>query len=223
MQAANPADDRPATSVLQVGTLPVQAISAPASTRAPYIPTFTDTPTLFPIPLGKDFRTQVRMIEEKWRRQFPLVQYRPIRIATTERSTTLDAPVGEAGTTRWDPVFGESVDPAMTVLTQPHLSADYNAFDNEIFGDAVPINLRINIDVSDEDLKRWGFEKKADAIVAVPASLLDTASLTVQAGDRFTFAAQEYVVKGIGFDGQWKNTDVWLYIMLNCTTRRIGS
>ena len=73
------------------------------------------------------------------------------------------------------------------------------------------------------DLKRYGFDKFRDLLAFSPLSLLDKLSLTVEVGDYFVWDGDEYEVLQYSRDGYWKNSNVRLYLVMNCENRRQGS
>ena len=190
-----------------------------------YLPPNPTEATTFPVAYGKDISLAIRMIEEKWTRHFPLLDYYPLLKATDPASPNEDSPTGEQpGNTVFDPIWGEAIPAAMaTSWEQPHANDIPDAPRPELLGTAIPLRMRVFREARDMDLKRWGFDKVRDLLAAVPLSLLDTNGITCQPGDYFTWDGDDYEVMQYSRDGYWKNTNVRLYIVLNCETRRKGS
>lgn len=197
-----------------------------------YLPPPNTEDTTIPIPLGKDFYLQVRLAEQKWKRGFfPTITYRPLASAVTMEPTAPAVsdgavPVGEAGTTAFDPLYGEAVDPQMIVdgaWRQPHLSGDLQAADPEVYEDDVQFRARIFVESTDTELHFFGFEKNLGIIVAVPASILDEVEVTAKNGDLILWAGNWYEVILVGPPNRWLNTSTALYLAMNCQTKRKGS
>lgn len=190
----------------------------------PYLPPANSNPTNFPTVGSRDLAFQVRMIEAKWTRFFPLIQYNPIIMATTPATPgDPNIPVGEDGATKFDPLWNESVDPALDTWVQPHLSGTVKANDVNVYADAVPIRMRVFAEPIDGDLKDWGIEKKLDLTVVVPTSMLDTGGVTAHPGDWFEWEGDPYEVQQLGQNNRWMNTAAMLYLLLNCASKRGGS
>jgi hypothetical protein len=187
----------------------------------PYLPPSALQVQQIPQSFGKDLRTIIRTIEERYRRHTQ-VPYYALRRDLTE-VTSLSTPVGEAGTTKFDPLYGESVDPDMTTVEQAHGSGTYSVADVDLFDDPVNIWARVRRDAKNTDLQRWGFDKVRDLIVYIPCSTLDAAGITVKAGDKFVWNSEDYNVIEFNQDGYWYNTNVALYVVINAEHRRFGS
>jgi len=189
----------------------------------PYLPPQSTEDTNFPEAFGKDLRTQIRMIDEQYKRMFPLIDYYQIRKAVTPAANANQI-VGEATNTKFDPMWGESVDPTMANWTQPHLSNPVLQTQAvEVFDPPIQINARCQRDGLEKELKKYGFDQVRDLIVFIPLSLLDANGITCNAGDKFRWDDHEYTVKQVERVGYWKNTNVRLYILLNCDHLRPGS
>jgi hypothetical protein len=189
-----------------------------------YLPPNPTEETAFPVSYGKDIALAIRMIEEKWQRHFPPLDYYPLLKAVTPAEPNEDSPVGETGTTVYDPIWGEAIPESMaTGWEQPHADALPNAPRPELHGSALQVHLRIQREARDMDLKRYGFDKFRDLLAFSPLSLLDKLSLTVEVGDYFVWDGDEYEVLQYSRDGYWKNSNVRLYLVMNCENRRQGS
>lgn len=182
-----------------------------------------DNSTQFPSGT-KDADFQVRMMEAKWKRFFPIVVYHPILKATKPANpANLNVPANESGATGFDGLWNESIDSTSVSWTQPHLSGTTIAAPVEVYGSPVSINMREYAEDVDGDLKDWGIEKKLDLTVTVPASLLTSAGVTAQPGDWFLWANDPYEVRQVGLNRRYLNTPRVFYAVLNCTSKRQGS
>jgi hypothetical protein len=181
---------------------------------------------VFPRVNAKDLQSQIRLIEEQYRRFYPLIQYSCLKKAVTPSAPTLTGDrlvVGKAGTTKFDPVWGESVDSAAVEWSQPHATAGtVPAADVELYHTPVPINARVQRINKETQLKKYGFDKVRDLTLFIPLSLLDRAAITVKNGDLFDWNAHSYTVIEQNTNGYWKNTDLSLYMVMNCEQRRRG-
>lgn len=197
----------------------------------PYLPPDIVENTTLPLPLGKDFLLQVRMIADKWKRGFfPEVTYRRLSKTTTMQpdapEVTDGVPVGVSGQSAFDPLYGETVDPQMLAegnWRQPHLSGDLHAADPEVYLADVLVRARVQVETQDSDLHPWGFEKNLGIMVVIPASLLDEVSVTSQPGDLILWGGDWFEVIQVGPPNRWLNTTTALYIAMNCQTKRRGS
>jgi hypothetical protein len=178
----------------------------------------------FPKTWDKDLRLQVRMIVEKWTRMFPAADYFTLKKAVTKDATSQHAPVGAVGTTKFDPVYGETVDSAMgSNWVQPHLSGTVKAANVDLFDSPVKIPRRTQRTAKELELKRWGFDKVRTMIVTIPSYFFDLHGITVVAGDNLAWNGERFTVLQFNGDGYWKNSNVPLYLILNVEHARVGS
>lgn len=192
----------------------------------PYLPNPAALETSFPKVNTKDMAFQIRLIEEMYRRKFPLISYSCLKIAVNPTSITPNgdrAPVGAPGTTKFDPVWNEAVDPLQTSWKQPHATAgNVLATDVEQFTDPIGINARVQRISKETELKKYGFDKVRDLTLFIPLTLLDRKGIKVKHGDKFDWAEKSYTVLDFNTNGYWKNTDLAMYMVLNCEHRRRG-
>lgn len=193
----------------------------------PYLPIIAPEETSFPKADTRDLAFQIRAIEELYRRQAPAILYYQLNKAptptTTPAATQDRTPVGDAGTTKFDPIWGEVVaDTAEWVQPQGTAGA-VSPNENEVFFDPVRINARVQRISKETELKKYGFDKVRDLTLFVPLSILDTFAITVTHGDKFVWNGDEYTVLELNLSGYWKNTDVSLYMAINAEHRRKGS
>lgn len=193
-----------------------------------YLPFSLIDETVFPLAYGKDLLQALSIVEEKWARFYPRVNYYSLNKSITPMvEDNVDQPVGEPGTTAFDPLWGEVVDPQMLVSgwTQPHRDeSDTLAAGNpEQFLDPVKLHAQIRREAKDQELKKLGFDEVRTLLLTIPLSLLDRADVTVQHGDRIVLDNETYRVEQFTTTGYWKNTNVRIYMVLNCQHARFGS
>jgi len=187
----------------------------------PYLPPLRLTDTAFPEALGQDVLTAIQMIEERWRLTYPLVQY----TAIDARATPVASPnelSGESGATKFDPLWGESVPATGTVWAQPHQSGGTGVAPS-VYRQPVSLRCRIQRTMREDDLKKLGFDRLRKLIATIPTSLLDAADIAVHAGDRFIWNGEPYEIVQHHPRGWWHNSNVNLYLVMNCESARRGS
>lgn len=197
-----------------------------------YLPAPTNETIQFPLPRAKDYALQIRMIEQKWMRFYPLITYYPILKATTVNTDPTGASlIGTEGSTIFDPIYGESIDPTLLTVgwEQPHGSVTYHTAEVDVFADPVQVNARILVAATDVELHKFGFDRQLDLIIIIPASILDSVSVTMQAGDKFRWGegdgnrGGEYTIIELSENKRYLNTATMLYVAGNCKSRRKGS
>jgi hypothetical protein len=189
-----------------------------------YLPPSPTDPTTWPEEYGSDIAVQIRLIDEKWRRTFPLLSYYGLKKATTPATDT-DTPVGESGRTQFDPIWGEAVPATMatTGWVQPHGDAVADAANPELFEVPLKMNFRVQRIAKDKDLKKYGFDQMRDLLLFIPLSILDDNGVTVKPGDYVVWDGDKYAVLQDNRVGYWGNTNVRLYMALNCVHLKEGS
>lgn len=189
-----------------------------------YLPPSPTDPTAWPEEYGKDIAVQIRLIAEKWKRQFPLLSYYGIKKATTP-AVDPDTPVGESGRTQFDPVWGEAVPESMasTGWVQPHGDATADAANPELFEVPIKMNFRVQRITKEMDLKKYGFDQIRDLSLFIPLSILDDNGVTVKPGDYVVWDGDKYAVLQDNRVGYWHNSNVRLYMALNCEHLREGA
>lgn len=176
-----------------------------------------------------DFQMQVSVIRERFLRFHPLIPYRVLKLAPTpqpEREANADPIVGVPGTTRYDPLWKESVDARVgDSWAQPHASTtlDATAVAADLFEPAVNIPSRVTRTALDSELHKYGFDRVRDLLVTIPTVFLDELGITVKAGDVVEWDGDEYTILQETAQGFWYNTSVRLYVVCNCEHRRKGS
>ena len=194
----------------------------------PYLPQDYLHDTAFPRAWGKDLHTQMRMVEERWRRFFPRIEYYQIKVATTQVARLGDIS-GEPGTTRYDTLYGESVDPSMATWDQPHLSAEVApqaplaATDVDQFEDPVTLHARVQRLSKEYEHKLHGTDEVRDLLLVVPQSSLDRLAVIVSPGDKFIWDGDWYLVMPTKDDAYWKNSNNRLFRFIAAEHLRIGS
>jgi len=208
-----------------------------STVNAPYLPPKYTQGTEFPKAFGRDLHTQIRLIEERWKRYFPEIDYYPrlqnigIADATPDtRNPEIAAPVSptDPAAGGFDRLWGESVDRQMADVDQwdqPHLSGTLDATtEAEGFQAPVKIHAQIKREVDKKRaLELYGFDDVRDIIAVIPASVLDACGFRVKEGDKFIWDGQEYDVYQNAGGGWWKNSNIRLFRVLNCESKRLGS
>jgi len=192
----------------------------------PYLPSIPTEQTEFPEAWAKDVRTQIGLIEGQYKRFFPRRAYYAIKKNPTAQDAQLD-PVGAPGTTAFDPMWREAVDPNMSVWTQPHGSPDFKAAGVEVYAPPVWMNFRLQRNARKDELQKYGFDRVWDLLIHIPCSILDASQVTVQVGDYFNWAFNgkddQYAVMQFSPSGWWKNSNIFLYVTCNVKNKRPGS
>lgn len=195
----------------------------------PYLPSVRPSdPTAFPEQSGKDLDMDVRLIQELWETVYPLVPYVMIDRRTTPVAD-VNTLTGEAGASKFDPLWGESQDANRTTWRQPHgTDGAVKAADVEVFKTPVSLHMQVNpVTETRPDLHKYGFDEDDRRIgrllVTIPCSLLDNGNVVCTAGDLVKWEGDEFLVLKTRLTGYWKNTNVRLYMSLLCDHRRHGS
>lgn len=193
-----------------------------------YLPEIYTHQTELPHAYDKDLFVQIRMIEERYRRYAPKIEYFPFRGDVTASATLpagLPTVVGEAGGSALDTLWGETVPSAqMTsgVWAQPH-DGTGAAANPELFYPVVIFNGRIQREAKEKELKKYGFDQVRDLLLFLPTSRLDAAGITARAGDEFIWDGFRYIVLQAEATGYWKNTNLTLHVVMNCVQKKAGS
>ena len=186
-------------------------------------------PTGFGPSASKDLRFQERLIAAKWRAQFAAsaLSYRSLLKAPTDVDAGAQpaAVSGGTGTTRFDPLYGESIDPDVGgSWRQAQGSGDLDAGAVEAYAPAVAIPARVNLTPTEDDLKRHGFERDVTMVADVPAAVLDDAGVAAKPGDVADVGGLRYVVTGVNvLRSRWLNTFTPLFVAVGCRAKRQGS
>ena len=192
----------------------------------PYLPAFTSETTVFPLEQAKDFELQVRLANELYRRKFPQLEYHSLNKATTVATVVANgdrAPVGETGTTKFDPVWGESVNAPNGKWEQPHGTAGVVAATAvELFAEPQHIHFRVQRINKEVELRKYGFDKVRLLTMFTPVSLLDEAGVTIKHGDKIRWNGDYFKVEDFNLNGYWKNTDIPMYMVMNLDHYRLG-
>lgn len=193
-----------------------------------YLPELYTHQTVFPTAFAKDLHMQVRLIRERWHRFYPLIDYYPFRGDVTPATTPSADPlnvVGEAGGSAFDPLYGETVDAAQSVdgvWRQPHGSAGVAA-NPEIFYPMTRLNGQLRREAKQKELKHYGFDQIRDVLLIIPTGIMDEKGLIGRPGDEFVWDGDRYGVLQVDTSGYWKNTNLRLYVVMNCEHRKAGS
>jgi hypothetical protein len=105
----------------------------------------------------------------------------------------------------------------------PEGSTQPKATEVDVFKDPISIRMQFTRRARDSALKRWGFDRVRDILVTIPVFALDQRGITCLAGDKIVWDDNEYIVLQQSLEGYWGNTNLRLYMILNCENRRKGS
>jgi hypothetical protein len=190
----------------------------------PYLPPALIDDQPFPQAWGRDFFLQVRMVNSQYRRHYSWADYYQLKIAPTAADSSFD-PIGDAGTTKFDPLYGESVDSTLTAWKQPHgTNGAVKAAGVDLFYDPIRIPRKFRKDTRDEELHKYGFDLTRKATVTIPAALLDEVGITVHAGDKLRWNNEEFNVLQTAPAGWWPgSSNLFLFMVLSVEHRRRGS
>jgi hypothetical protein len=190
--------------------------------------------TTFPLAYAKDLLFAAARTREMYVRFKPKIDYFTLRIAVTpaaDAPDTTHALVGETGTTKFDPLWGEAVpveNPGDTTWKQPH-GTDPTAgnvivaTNPELFDGPFVLHANVRREARENELKKLGFDRIRDLLITIPTILLDESGIEAHAGDQFIWDGDRYVVMQEDSGGYWKNTNVRLYRTLNCEHLHSGS
>jgi hypothetical protein len=194
----------------------------------PYLPPALIEEAKFPKSWDRDIQMQIRLIADQYKRFYPAADYFSLSIQITPADANSD-PVGTPGTTLFDPVYGESVDPTMTQWSQPQLSAvvtggaGFQSADVEVFLPCVRVPRRFQLTSREDDLKLYGFDRVRHGIVFIPASILDDFGITVNVGDKIRWNNEDFKVCQESPAGMWRDSNIFLFRALAVEHYRHGS
>jgi hypothetical protein len=167
----------------------------------------------------------IRQSEELWRTTYPKIAYMSLLKAATAVADT-NTLTGAAGTTQFDPLWGEAVPANMgATWQQPHANAnpEVKASDPSLYSPAIDIHARIQRTAREDFLKKVGFDRVRSLLVTIPSSMCDAVGLNPKAGDRFMWDGELYHVLQYSPLGWWMNTNTKLYVVMNCAHEHRGS
>ncbi len=199
-----------------------------------YIPPEVLQRTDFPEASGEDLLQDIGLIEEAWDIHFPTIQYFQLDKRTTSIKNTDDDQIdlsktsGESGASKFDTLWGESIDASKTTWVQPQgTDGDVVATDPEVFKPAVAMRARVRRIIKDMKLEKYGIDSNdkwiGGVLVIMPCSLLDKALVTCISGDKLLWDTDYYLVVEPKRGGWWKSTNVPLYVTLVCEHLHHGS
>lgn len=220
----------------------------PQAQREKYIPDKSENPTIFPIPRERDFFFHARKIKEQWKRFYPIINLRTLKLfPTTLYDETPEEIAAEAegndrfkpipavsrksgrgtGGTEVDPLYGESVPKGSSAYwQQPHSSVESPTPDAEKWNeyrDPVEVHVFVRVQVNEYVLQRWGIDEDYDIIAIFNTPELDDRGILISVGDRFLWQGQEYEIHQRKADGWWMQTDLFMHLITNCKRVRRGS
>jgi hypothetical protein len=199
-----------------------------------YLPVEVLQRTVLPEGDDEDILTDILEIEELWTGFYPIIQYYPLDKRTTslrntgDGSLNVDTLVGESGASKFDMLWGESMDPGQTTWVQPQGTAGaVKANDVEVFKAPIPVNARVTVVRKHQKLEKYGFDTNdkwiGQLIVSIPVSILDRLGIYAQPGDKLLWDSDFFTVFSPSRTGLWKNTNIQLYVNLLCPRLRHGS
>lgn len=174
-----------------------------------------------------DILTQLGLITEKWKRFFPALDYYQL-LHTPNTPATLDEPVGTAGETMVDDLWGEDIPATLTAeWVQPHGDAieslAHDATDCRRYADPIQVHFSVLREATEYQLKKMGIDQMKDLIITTPILHLDERGVTMRIGDYFWWQGDKYEVEEVQNKGYWKNSSIYLYLLGNCKRMREGS
>ena len=170
----------------------------------------------------EDLMTVVSGIKERWEFSYPRVEYKSIsRMATPSAST--EALSGVTGSTKVDPLWGESVDSSLTTWQQPHHSSTIVTSDPAVYSKPKSVHCRIERGVRKSQMEKYGFDPVRNMVGTIPTVCLDEMSISVSPGDRIRWAGDWYEVLQCFNYGWYFNTNIPLYVIMSLQSARIGS
>lgn len=199
--------------------------------RGSYLPIDVLEYTEFPKPNSKDILQQIRMIEDLWKHQMPQVEYYNIKKAPTpplnvDDEVDKNVLSGEDGTTKFDPLWGESVPDSVAATgewAQPHGNDAHSVNTREKYESVVLLHAKVQREAKERQLKKWGFDEMRDLVLTIPVSLLDRFGVKVEPGDQFVWDGERYTVLQKRRDGYFFNSNVRLYVVIMAEHYREGS
>lgn len=190
----------------------------------PYLPKSNPQDTVFPT-IGLDVAWVHNTLLEKWKRFYPIVSYYQIdvtpTVAVSDGNVVTDMVTGIAGKTRVDDLWGEDVIVNNNDWIQPHSTVESPLADStntRIFKEVVLINVHVNLEPTEQLLRRMGIEEEKVILATFPLVLLDEKDVIVSVGDIFKWGGTTYEILTNKFTGYWKMTNHTLY--MTCTARR---
>lgn len=199
----------------------------------PYLPPDVLQQTTLPEASGEDISTDIALIEDMWD-LFPTVMYYSLDKRTTSSKDSGDNQInpdklsGETGATKYDVLWGESVDSTKTTWVQPQgTNGVVQAVDVEVFKDPIPMKARVTVVREHQKLEKYGFPTNdkwiSGLILMIPCSLLDKAGIYCGPGDKVLWDGDQFSVFAPKRTGMWHNTNIFLYVNLLCPRTRHGS
>lgn len=193
----------------------------------PYIPPTALSDTAFPTGNGSDLATSIALIREAWQVHYPLITYYPLdkRVTPVAGANSLS---GEAGSTKFDPMYGESIDATQGTWRQAHGTAgSVKASNVEVYRDPVQVHAQVQRITNELDMTKLGFDDNdkliGGLVLTIPSAMLDDLGVTCVAGDKFIWDGDQYKVQKPHQTGYWMNTNVRLYVRLTSERKHQGS
>ena len=181
---------------------------------------------------ARDIRTAMGLIEEKWRRHYPVVRWHQLDYTPGMPSEAGEANViGAIGATRVDDLWGEAVpcDEVTGEFFQPHgkteeqTPADVGT--RYKFKDPVEVHCLLQYDPIADPLKLSSTQGMRKARLVVPTVVADRAGLTISVGDEVRALGMRFTIEQahIPERARWKWTNIPLYIVCMASMTRQNS
>lgn len=176
----------------------------------------------------KDLKVTVGLLKEQWKRFYPLVQYKMIKVDLQE---AVDDGVGRTPYTKVDDLYGESVPDSGLVDNewhQPHAQDPegdvLDATEHTRYHAEIGVNTQIDVTTDPKNIGTVStINDERDLTLVIPTALLDEVGVTISAGDVFEWDGDTYEVTNHNFEQRWKNTNYYLFIRFFAKRQEIGS
>lgn len=85
---------------------------------------------------------------------------------------------------------------------------------------ACRLSAYVASELTEDQAEKLGLKKALDLVVAFPVRYLEEKELIVQVGDSFSVFDIDYEVREVHRWGYWKESSVFVCLVLNCTTKK---
>lgn len=194
-----------------------------------YLPISPVNDAVFPTAYSpyKDLKLHIRLLIEQWERFYPKITYYMYDLVNKGAVDNLS---GDIPSTVVDDLWGEAVPQSALVgrkWVQPHeQTPEGDALDATAaskYMDPILVNAKVEIVEKRRDLGAFGINLERDLAVAIPTAILDKCGITVKIKDYFIWDGTKYEVVDYVEDNYWKNTNVYLFIVIYAKRMSMGS
>lgn len=202
-------------------------------TCVPYLPNKEILGTLFTSVDMSDLETHLRLLEERWKRFFPILDWRQLDFNPVPMTSGGEAYVaGVDGKTIINPVYNEAIPQGPNDNANPGVQyqsphgGPVDATNRKIYKPTVPIHVQVKRIRPDNALTVTNKAGRSDARFILLCSLLDRAGITVNEGDQVGYRGTRYEIREavIPEDGYWQqNTNIPLYVVCEAAIDHLGS